>query len=73
MSRLAINNLKSKLKNMYDTNIKINIGFYDDNDNIVEEKNIPSSIKLRERNYTVTCSKSCKSIIEELYKQNNNF
>ncbi len=41
MSRLAINNLKSKLKNMYDTNIKINIGFYDDNDNIVEEKNIP--------------------------------
>ena len=41
MSRLAINNLKSKLKNMYDANIKINIGFYDDNDNIVEEKNIP--------------------------------
>ncbi|MBF96012.1 MAG: hypothetical protein CFH34_01184 [Alphaproteobacteria bacterium MarineAlpha9_Bin4] len=41
MSRLAINNLKSKLKSMYDTNIKINIGIYDDNDNVVEEKNIP--------------------------------
>ncbi len=41
MSRLAINNLKSKLKSMYDSNIKINIGIYDDNDNIVEEKNIP--------------------------------
>ena len=41
MSRLAINNLKSKLRRMYDTNIKINIGIYDDNDNIVEEKNVP--------------------------------
>lgn len=41
MSRLAIKNLKSKLKSMYDTNIKINIGIYDDNNNMVEEKNIP--------------------------------
>ena len=41
MSRLAIRNLKSKLKSMYDTNIKINIGIYDDNNNMVEEKNIP--------------------------------
>ena len=41
MSRLAINNLKSKLRWMYDTNIKINIGIYDDNNNIVEEKNVP--------------------------------
>ena len=41
MSRLAINNLKSKLKNMYDANISVNIGIYDDYDNIVEEKNIP--------------------------------
>ena len=41
MSRLAINNLKSKLRRMYDTNIKINIGIYDDNDNVVEEKNVP--------------------------------
>ena len=41
MSRLAINNLKSKLRRMYDTNIKINIGIYDDHDNVIEEKNIP--------------------------------
>ena len=41
MSRLAIKNLKRKLKNMYDANIKINIGIYDDDNNIVEEKNIP--------------------------------
>lgn len=41
MSRLVFNNLKSKLKNMYDNNIKVNIGIYDDNDNIIEEKNIP--------------------------------
>ena len=41
MSRLVINNLKSKLESMYDANIKINIGFYDDKNNIIEEKNIP--------------------------------
>ena len=26
---------------MYNTNIKINIGIYDDHNNIIEEKNIP--------------------------------
>ena len=41
MSRLVLNNLKSKLESMYNSNIKINIGFYDDNNNIIEEKNIP--------------------------------
>ncbi len=41
MSRLVINNLKRKLESMYDANIKINIGFYDDKNNIIEEKNIP--------------------------------
>ena len=41
MSRLVINNLKSKLESMYSANIKINIGFYDDKNNIIEEKNIP--------------------------------
>jgi len=41
MSRLAIKNLKRKLKSMYDSNIKINIGIYDENNNVVEEKNIP--------------------------------
>ena len=41
MSRLVINNLKSKLKKMHDANISVNIGIYDDYDNIVEEKNIP--------------------------------
>ena len=30
-----------KLEKMYDTNIKINIGIYDDKNNIVEEKNVP--------------------------------
>ena len=39
MSRLVLNNLKSKLENMYNTNI--NIGIYDDHNNIIEEKNIP--------------------------------
>ena len=39
MSRMIINNLKSKLENMYHTNI--NIGIYDDKNNIIEEKNIP--------------------------------
>ena len=41
MSRLVLNNLKSKLESMYNSNISINIGFYDDNNNIIEEKNIP--------------------------------
>ena len=41
MSRLVLNNLKSKLESMYNSNIRINIGFYDDNNNIIEEKNIP--------------------------------
>ena len=41
MSRLVFNNLKNKLESMYNSNIKINIGFYDDNNNIIEEKNIP--------------------------------
>ena len=39
MSRIVLNNLKSKLENMYHTNI--NIGIYDDKNNIIEEKNIP--------------------------------
>ena len=41
MSRLVFNNLKSKLESMYNSNVRINIGFYDDNNNIIEEKNIP--------------------------------
>jgi hypothetical protein len=41
MSRLVLSNLKSKLESMYNSNIKINIGFYDDNNNIIEEKNVP--------------------------------
>ena len=41
MSRLVLKNLKNKLEKMYDTNIKINIGIYDDKNNIVEEKNVP--------------------------------
>ena len=41
MSRLVFNSLKNRLQKMYDSNIEINIGIYDDNDNIVEEKNIP--------------------------------
>jgi len=41
MSRLVYKNLKNKLQNMYDSNIKINIGIYDDKNNIIEEKNIP--------------------------------
>ena len=41
MSRLVLKNLKNKLENMYDTNIKINIGIYDDKNNIVEEKTVP--------------------------------
>ena len=41
MSRLAIKNLKNKLNIMFNNNIKINIGIYDDENNIIEEKNIP--------------------------------
>ena len=41
MSRLVFNNLKNKLESMYDNNIKINIGIYDDKNNIIEEKNVP--------------------------------
>ena len=41
MSRLVISNLKNKLENMYKNNIKVNIGIYDDKNNIIEEKNIP--------------------------------
>ena len=41
MSKFVFNNLKNKLENMYDTNVKINIGIYDDKNNIIEEKNIP--------------------------------
>ena len=41
MSRLVFNNLKNKLESMYDNNIKINIGIYDDKNNIIQEKNVP--------------------------------
>ncbi len=41
MSRLAIKNLKNKLNNMFANNIKVNIGIYDDDNNVVEEKNVP--------------------------------
>ena len=41
MSKFVFNNLKNKLENMYDTNVKINIGIYDDKNNVIEEKNIP--------------------------------
>ena len=41
MSRMVLNNLKSKLENMYHTNVNINIGIYGDKNNIIEEKNIP--------------------------------
>ena len=62
MSRLVLNNLKSKLESMYNSNIKINIGFYDDNNNIIEEKNIPLGNYLNDP----LPSKYEKKIIENL-------
>lgn len=41
MSNLVYKNLKNKLKEMYDKNFAVEIGFYDKEDKIREEKLVP--------------------------------
>ena len=41
MSNLAYKNLKNKLKNMYQNNFAIEIGIYDNNNNLTKEKIVP--------------------------------
>ena len=41
MSETAYQNLKNKLKQLYQRNFAVEIGFYDDNDHLQKEKLIP--------------------------------
>ena len=41
MSDTAYQNLKNKLKQLYQRNFAVEIGFYDDNDHLQKEKLIP--------------------------------
>ena len=41
MSETVYKNLKSKLEQLYKRNFAVEVGFYDDNDNLQKEKFIP--------------------------------
>ena len=41
MSETVYQNLKSKLEQLYQRNFAVEVGFYDDNDNLQKEKLIP--------------------------------
>ena len=41
MSETVYQNLKSKLEQLYQRNFAVEVGFYDDNDNLQNEKLIP--------------------------------
>ena len=41
MSETVYQNLKSKLEQLYQKNFAVEVGFYDDNDNLQKEKLIP--------------------------------
>ena len=41
MSKIVYQNLKNKLEQLYQRNFALEVGFYDDNDNLQKEKLIP--------------------------------
>ena len=41
MSKTVYQNLKNKLEQLYQRNFAVEVGFYDDNDNLQKEKLIP--------------------------------
>ena len=41
MSKIVYENLKNKLEQLYKRNFAVEVGFYDDNDNLHEEQLIP--------------------------------
>ena len=41
MSETVYQNLKNKLEQLYQRNFAVEVGFYDDNDNLQKEKLIP--------------------------------
>ena len=41
MSETVYKNLKNKLEQLYQSNFAVEVGFYDDNDNLQKEKLIP--------------------------------
>ena len=41
MSETVYQNLKNKLEQLYQKNFAVEVGFYDDNDNLQKEKLIP--------------------------------
>ena len=41
MSKIVYENLKNKLDQLYKRNFAVEVGFYDDNDNLHKEKLIP--------------------------------
>mgnify|MGYP001371367644 CR=1 FL=1 len=68
MSETVYQNLKSKLEQLYQRNFAVEVGFYDDNDNLHKEKLIPlgnyiydSMPSVREQEITESlCSRSLK-------------
>ena len=68
MSETAYQNLKNKLKQLYQRNFAVEIGFYDDNDHLQKEKLIPLGNyiydpmpSIREQEITKSlCSRSIK-------------
>ena len=68
MSETAYQNLKNKLKQLYQRNFAVEIGFYDDNDHLQKEKLIPLGNyiydpmpSIREQEITESlCSRSIK-------------
>ena len=41
MSKIVYENLKNKLEQLYQKNFAVEVGFYDNNDNLEKEKLIP--------------------------------
>ena len=41
MSKIVYENLKNKLDQLFERNFAVQVGFYDDNDNLHQEKLIP--------------------------------
>ncbi len=68
MSETVYQNLKNKLEQLYQRNFAVEVGFYDDNDNLHKEKLIPlgnyiydSMPSVREQEITESlCSRSLK-------------
>ena len=62
MSETVYKNLKNKLEQLYQRNFAVEVGFYDDNDNLQKEKLIPLGNYI----YDSMPSKSEQEITESL-------